>query len=239
MGYLDCTMSSTSSNYKSIHDNRFHGDEDFDPRSDLSQGRGDDAEHPAVIPMYTRAYAFGPKVNPLLNASPFHSCETWLLPNARTLHMPRYQGDPLGDARNDGQVPKYKDEGARREEPEKGYRTRTSGPSRKPGHPAPARISGAHHRRDPKLNHISPDIRPEARTSGSSRAAGHPAPQPGHPTLPIQRLQKFAPPARTSGPQPGHPAPPEAPDIRPVARTSGSVCLRTVKGRSPCTPLTP
>ena len=29
----------------------FHGDEDFDPRSDLSQGRGDDVEHPSVIPM--------------------------------------------------------------------------------------------------------------------------------------------------------------------------------------------
>ena len=42
--------------------------------------------------------------------------------------MPRYQGDPLGDARNDGQVPKYKDEGERQEEPEKGYRTWTSDP---------------------------------------------------------------------------------------------------------------
>ena len=29
----------------------YHGDEDFDPRSDLSQGRGDDTEHPNVIPM--------------------------------------------------------------------------------------------------------------------------------------------------------------------------------------------
>ena len=29
----------------------YHGDEDFDPRSNLSQGRGDDAEHPKVIPM--------------------------------------------------------------------------------------------------------------------------------------------------------------------------------------------
>ena len=29
----------------------YHGDEDFDPRSDLSQGRGDDAEHSKVIPM--------------------------------------------------------------------------------------------------------------------------------------------------------------------------------------------
>ena len=38
--YLDCAMPSTSSNYKSVHDNRFHGDEDHDPRSDLSQGGG-------------------------------------------------------------------------------------------------------------------------------------------------------------------------------------------------------
>ena len=29
----------------------YHGDEDFDPRSDLPQGRGDYAEHPTVIPM--------------------------------------------------------------------------------------------------------------------------------------------------------------------------------------------
>jgi hypothetical protein len=36
--YLDCAMSSTSSNYTFVHDNRFHGDEDHDPRSDLSQG---------------------------------------------------------------------------------------------------------------------------------------------------------------------------------------------------------
>ena len=141
-----------------------------------------DAEHPTIIPMYTRAYAIGPKVNPLLNASPFHSCETWSLPNARTLHMPRYQGDPLGDARNDGQVPKYKDEGARREEPEKGYRTRTSGPG--------------------------PDIRPlpQARTSGTSpeiRRPSQKAPeaeprQPGHPALP--EPPDIWPPARTSGP---------------------------------------
>ena len=147
-----------------------------------------DAEHPTIIPMYTRAYSIGPKVNPLLNASPFHSCETWLLPNARTLHMPRYQGDPLGDARNDGQVPKYKDEGARREEPEKGYRTRTSGQT--------------------------PDIRPlpQARTSGPSPEIRRPsqnAPeaeprQPGHPARdPDIRLFVSR---RTSGPQPGHPA---------------------------------
>ena len=41
LDYLDCAMSSTSSNYKSVYDNRFHGDEDHDPRSDLSQGGGE------------------------------------------------------------------------------------------------------------------------------------------------------------------------------------------------------
>ena len=29
----------------------FHGDEEFDPRTDLPQGRGDDAEQPKAIPM--------------------------------------------------------------------------------------------------------------------------------------------------------------------------------------------
>ena len=29
----------------------FHGDEEFDPRTDLPQGRGDDAEHPKANPM--------------------------------------------------------------------------------------------------------------------------------------------------------------------------------------------
>ena len=53
LDYLDCAMPSTPSNYKSVLDNRFHGDEDHDPRSDLSQGGGDDAEHPTFIPMYT------------------------------------------------------------------------------------------------------------------------------------------------------------------------------------------
>jgi hypothetical protein len=49
--YSDCAMSSTPSNYKFVHDNRFHGDLVFDPRSDLSQGGGDDAEHPTDITM--------------------------------------------------------------------------------------------------------------------------------------------------------------------------------------------
>ena len=61
MEYLDCVMPSTPSNYKSVHDNRFHGDEDHDPRSDLSQGGGDDAVHPTIIPMYTSTTPQAPR----------------------------------------------------------------------------------------------------------------------------------------------------------------------------------
>ena len=106
-----------------------------------------------------------------------------------------------------------------------------------PGHPAPEDTNNSSNPaaevlQGPDIRPHAPDIRllPKARKSGPFAA---------HPTTPIQRLQKFAPPAQTSGPQPGHPAPPEAPDIRPDARTSGSACLRTVKGRSPCTPSPP
>jgi hypothetical protein len=119
----------------------------------LTAGTVSDAEHPTSIPMYTtttpqapsgptmrpQAYAIGHKVNLLLDASPFQSCETWLLPHAKTLHVLRYQEDPLGDAQDHGQVPKYMDEGARRKEPEKVPRPRTSGPW--PGHPAPEDVN--------------------------------------------------------------------------------------------------
>ena len=111
-------MSSTSSNYKSVHDNRFHGDEVFDPTSDLSQGRGDDAEHPMIIPMYTttspqapsahmlrpQAYAIGHKVNSLLSESSLSACKTWMLPQALTLCILRsIQGDH-GEPKDQGQV---------------------------------------------------------------------------------------------------------------------------------------
>ena len=62
----------------------FHGDEELDPRTDLSQGRGDDAEHPNIIPMdlptspttplgpmtRARAKAIEDKVNSLLSKLP-------------------------------------------------------------------------------------------------------------------------------------------------------------------------
>ena len=34
----------------------YHGDKAFDPRSDLSQGGGDDVEHPSIIPMDVPTY---------------------------------------------------------------------------------------------------------------------------------------------------------------------------------------
>ena len=119
--YLDCAMPSTSSNYKSVHDNRFHGDEDHDPRSDLSQGGGDDAEHPTFIPMYTpttlqaprihkmrpRLYTIGHKVNSLLfepslsicecsdptsdGQASVYLCHPWISMLAHTVHQCIYQ----------------------------------------------------------------------------------------------------------------------------------------------------
>ena len=126
LDYLDCAMSSTSSNYKSVHDNRFHGDEDHDPRSDLSQGRGDDAEHPTFIPMYTpttlqaprghmtrpRTYAIGHKVNSLLSEPSLSTCETWLLPQTCVLCMIRYLEESHGATTSNGRASedtKYKD----------------------------------------------------------------------------------------------------------------------------------
>ena len=83
-----------------------HGDEDFDPRSDLSQGRGDDTVYPRAIPMdppsppqvpqgpMTRAHtrAFETEVTSLLALLPYESCETWLLPQASVLCVLRCEG---------------------------------------------------------------------------------------------------------------------------------------------------
>ena len=121
----------------------FHGDEEFDPRTDLPQGRGDDAEHPKVIPTdlptspmtpigpttRTRAKAIEDKVNSLLSELPLSMHETWLLPKSELLCMIRYQKDPPGDAREDVQAPKFTDEENQRKE------SRTSGHD--PGRPAP------------------------------------------------------------------------------------------------------
>ena len=183
--YLDCAMPSTSSNCKSVHDYRFHGDEVFDPRSDLSQGRGDDTEYPMIIPMFTRRD---------LNYTQLDTRFTRSSLNLHFLHVRhayylKYMcyacsGTPKGTMEN----PRTKAERAQKHERGEGRRAscyspdirphapdirllpkpRTSGPFA--GNPAP------HHRRQPKPATLSPDIRPEARTSGSSRAAGHLAP---------------------------------------------------------------
>ena len=122
LDYLDCAMSSTPSNYKFVPNTRFHGDEDHDPRSDLSQGGGgDDAEHPTFIHMYTpttpqapsghmtrpRTNAIGHKVNSLLSEPSLPTCETWLLPQIYVLCMTRNREEDHGQ---DGEDTKYKDQ---------------------------------------------------------------------------------------------------------------------------------
>ena len=95
----------------------FHGDEEFDPRTDLPQGRGDDAEHPKVIPMdlpsshqvssgpmtRARARALETEVTSLLSQFHFDAHETWLLPQTETLCILRYQGISHGDAKEQGE----------------------------------------------------------------------------------------------------------------------------------------
>ena len=143
--HLDCAMSSTSSNYKSVHDNRFHGDEDHDPMSDLSQGRGDDAEHPTIIAMYSQACTFGPKVNSLLFESSLSACKTWMLLQVRTLCILRYTRGDHGEPKDQGQVCAGVNEGEGRRVGF--YNGWTSG-------------------RSPDIR-SSPDIRPDTRKSGA------------------------------------------------------------------------
>ena len=85
----------------------YHGDEEFDRRTNLPQGRGDDAEHSKVIPMdlpsphqvpsgpmtRARARALETEVTSLLSDFHFDSHETWLLPHMDTLCILRYHGE--------------------------------------------------------------------------------------------------------------------------------------------------
>jgi len=73
--------------------------------------------------------------------------------------------------------------------------------------------------------HQRPDIRRQPRTSGAS-------PKPGHLALPPEIRHRRQKTSRSFTLQPGHPAPPEAPDILPVAQTSGHPCLRTVRAEA-------
>ena len=112
---------------------------------------------------------------------------------------------------------------------------RTSGPHQKsglnPGHPA---LASREHRNLPRQSGhpaFAPDIRrlPKPRTSAPfERTSGI-----AHPVN--RRVKSTGPDIRPL--QPGHPAPRERPDIRPVARTSGALCLHAAPlGRDPCTP---
>ena len=126
-----------------------HGDLVFDPRSDLSQGRGDDAEHPTVIPMdlpsshqeprgpmtRARARALENEVTSFLSDTTYDPLETWLLPKSDMLCMIRCQEEPPEDAREDGQAAKSMDEENQRKRASSPSRPRTSG--QVPGHPAP------------------------------------------------------------------------------------------------------
>ena len=95
----------------------YHGDEEFDPRKDLPQGRGDDAEHPKVIPMdlpsshqvpcrpMTRACAraLQTEVTSLLSQVHFNAHETWILPQTKTLCILRYQGVSREESKEQGE----------------------------------------------------------------------------------------------------------------------------------------
>ena len=135
--------------------------------------------------------------------------------------MIRCQEEPPKDAREDGQAAHSADEENQLKQTRSPSRPRTSGPwSFSISNSQVCQVSRA------RTSGVQPGHPASARKSGQS--PGNPAPrtrnhrnlhlQPGHPAS-----------------RPGHPVPPEAPDIRPDARTSGSACLRTVKGRAPCT----
>ena len=110
----------------------------------------------------------------------------------------------------------------------------TGNPAKNPEHPAPVSREHRGLPRQPRHPVIAPDIlrlpkprtsSPSERTSGITHLVNKRANSTG---LDIRPLQ------------PGHPAPRERPDIRPVARTSGALCLRaTPLGRDPCNPFTP
>ena len=108
------------------------------------------------------------------------------------------------------------EDGDSSQDPDIRPRPRTSGP-----------WNLTHSSRPTAKYHQRPDIRRQPRTSGVS-------PKPGHPALPpeIRHRQQKAPEVWPL--QPGHPAPPEAPGIRPPARTSAPA--RAQPGQRPMYP---
>jgi hypothetical protein len=201
------------------------------------KGGGDDAEHPVVIPMDSptspqvprgpmtraRARAIENEVTSLLSQFPFDAHEDWMLPQTETLCILRYQEDPLGEARNNGQVGKYTDEEAREEEVLLDISNRTSG--LRPGHPAPGAYNTIDYSNSPKSTYrprtsgFRPDIRPSPRKSGPIDRT-------------VQKFDQFRPDIRPPGPDIRHPD--ETPDIRPGARTSGPT-PRVIRPSGPCT----
>ena len=129
-----------------------------------------DAEHPTIIPMYTEAYAFGPKVNSLLSDSSLSACKTWMLLQARTLCILRYTRVDHGEPKDQGQVCARAKEGEGRRAT--CYSSRTSGhvPDIRPlprksgiGYPKSTKVGQV----SPDIRPPGPDIRPSARKSGA------------------------------------------------------------------------
>ena len=179
---------------------------------------GDDAEHPLVIPMdlpsphqasrgpMTRACAraLETEVTSLLSDISYDPLETWLLPKSDILCMIRCQEEPPKDAREDGQAAHSADE--------ENQLTRTRSPSR-PRTSGPWSFSISNSQVCQVSRALTSGVQPghPASARKSSQSPGNPAPRTrNHRNLHLQ---------------PGHPAPPEAPDIRPDARTSGSACV--------------
>ena len=176
-------------------------------------------------------YAIGHKVNPFLNASPFHLCETWLLPNAKTRRVLRNRGDDHGDARSIGQVHTEADQEVPQVESPRSYSGRTSGRSpdiRRHQPEEDQRETEARRLYNGRTSGRPPDIRRPAtgRTSGAcpeirrtlSREQKNRPLQPGHAAQgPDIRLFVSR---RTSGP---------SPDIRRLSAHSE-------RAKGPCIP---
>ena len=136
--------------------------------------------------MRPRLCAIGHKVNLFLNASPFHSCETWLLLEGRTLCILRYTRGDHGEPKDQGQACAEAKEGEGRSA--SSYSNRASG--RTPGHPAPRDSPDIR----PQPGHLAPHHRTSRRWTSPARTSGQ---RPGHPAL--REPPDIRPAARTSG----------------------------------------
>ena len=119
---------------------------------------------PRIHKMRLRLCAIGHKVNPFLNASPFHSRETWFLLQARTVCILRYTRGDHGEPKDQGQACTEVKEGEGRRA--SCYSGQTSGPSWTSG-PSPGNPASA--------------IQRAPQRSSAARTSGH---HPGHPARP-------------------------------------------------------